>query len=201
MDLLAQIRRTNEGDDTADSPGYSLQLFRIPVSVLPGKHTDKGHGAEITMTLTPALGDDLLPTTFRNLLINDLLHQLAFPLTEVLGDEKVIGLLDADFQVFVRVVTQLNDYLSRNNDKEAMELAKAVKADKRLHDAFVKFATKEIADAFESLNADQSQSEQVKGLRESRNVRSALQKGFPTSFNSCTFREFVGRAVMVVRSE
>ena len=36
LDFLNQIRRENEGDDTADSPGYSLNLVRIPVSVLPG---------------------------------------------------------------------------------------------------------------------------------------------------------------------
>ena len=44
---------SNEGDDTADSPGYALNLVRIPVSVLPGKKTRIGHGAEATMTLTP----------------------------------------------------------------------------------------------------------------------------------------------------
>lgn len=93
LDFLAQIRRENEGDDTADSPGYSLNLMRIPVSLLPGKRTDVGFGAEITMTVSPVLGDDLLPMTFRNLLQNDIVNQLSFPLTQVLdgGDfEKVL---------------------------------------------------------------------------------------------------------------
>lgn len=102
LDLLAQIRRTNEGDDTADSPGYSLQLMRIPVSVLPGKHTDVGHGAEITMTLTPVLGDDLLPNTFRSLIINDLVDQLGFPLTKFLGEDEARALLTEKNRWIVR---------------------------------------------------------------------------------------------------
>ncbi|MBN9519640.1 hypothetical protein J0H58_14155 [bacterium] len=90
LDFLNQVRRENEGDDTADSPGYSLNLVRIPVSILPGKRTDVGHGAEITMTLTPVLGDDLLPTTFRNLVANDLRHQLGLPLAEFLNDKDAV---------------------------------------------------------------------------------------------------------------
>ncbi len=78
---LHEIRRVNEGDDTADAPGYALHLVRIPVSILPGTHTRKGYGAEITITATPYLGRDLLPTTFRNLVINDLVEQISTPLT------------------------------------------------------------------------------------------------------------------------
>jgi len=69
LDHLNEIRRVNEGDDTADSPGYALYLVRVPVSVLPGKKTDQGYGAKITMSLKPVLGDELLPTTFRTLVI------------------------------------------------------------------------------------------------------------------------------------
>lgn len=83
---LNELRRINEGDDTADSPGYALNLVRIPVSVLPGSHTREGYGAEVTMTLTPYLGDDLLPTTFRNLILNDLVDQIGVPLTELIND-------------------------------------------------------------------------------------------------------------------
>lgn len=88
LNFLNQLRRENEGDDTADAPGYSLNLIRIPVSVLPGKKTDVGYGAEITMTLTPVLGDDLLPMTFRNLVVNDLVAHLGFPLVKFLEDRK-----------------------------------------------------------------------------------------------------------------
>ena len=80
---LHELRRINEGDDTADSPGYSLNLVRIPVSVLPGKATEQGYGAEITITATPYLNDGLLPITFRSLVINDLVDQLALPITKI----------------------------------------------------------------------------------------------------------------------
>ncbi len=86
LNHLQELRRINEGDDTADSPGYSLNLVRIPVSVLPGKCTDIGHGAEITMTLTPYLSDELLPTTFRNLLLNDIVDQVGFPVTQFINN-------------------------------------------------------------------------------------------------------------------
>jgi hypothetical protein len=88
LDYLNQLRRTNEGADTADAPGYSLNLMRVPVSVLPGKRTDVGHGAEVTFSLEPVLGDDLLPMTYRNFVTNDLVHSLGFPLTKLLDDER-----------------------------------------------------------------------------------------------------------------
>ena len=86
LDHLHELRRINEGDDTADSPGYSLNLVRIPVSVLPGKCTEIGHGAEVSMTLTPHLSDELLPTTFRNLIVNDLVDQIAYPVTQFINN-------------------------------------------------------------------------------------------------------------------
>src|SRR5262249_53856752 len=86
LNHLHELRRINEGDDTADSPGYALNLVRIPVSILPGKCTDVGHGAEVTMTLTPYLSDELLPTTFRNLILNDLVDQIGFPVTVFIND-------------------------------------------------------------------------------------------------------------------
>jgi hypothetical protein len=93
LDYLNQIRRTNEGDDTADSAGYSLNLVRVPVSVLPGKKTDEGWGAEITFTINPILGDELLPMTFRNMVINDLVDFLGFPLAKFLDNPENHDLL------------------------------------------------------------------------------------------------------------
>jgi hypothetical protein len=83
---LHELRRINEGDDTSDSPGYALDLVRIPVSVLPGKLTQEGWAAEITVTATPVLSNDLLPTTFRNLAINDLVSQLGLTLVKFAED-------------------------------------------------------------------------------------------------------------------
>jgi hypothetical protein len=81
---LHVLRRINEGDDNTDAPGYSLNLVRIPVSVLTGSCTDTGFGAELTVTATPYLTDDLLPTTFRNLVINDLVDQFTMPVTQLI---------------------------------------------------------------------------------------------------------------------
>lgn len=86
---LQELRRINEGDDTADSPGYALNLVRVPVSVLPGKTTQTGYGAEVTIIAEPDLGDDLLPSTFRNLVINDLVDLLAPPLTFAVNSGEV----------------------------------------------------------------------------------------------------------------
>lgn len=77
-----QHRRINEGDDTSDAPGYALNLVRIPVSILPGNLTKRGYGAEITFTAKSYLGPDLLPMTFRDMVLNDLTDQLSFPLVK-----------------------------------------------------------------------------------------------------------------------
>jgi hypothetical protein len=91
LNHLNELRRINEGDDTGDSPGYALNLIRVPVSVLPGKHTQAGHGAEVTMTLKPYLSNELLPTTFRNLIMNDLLEVIGVPLTQFLNDKEQVN--------------------------------------------------------------------------------------------------------------
>lgn len=70
LDHLHALRRINEGDDTADSPGYSLNLVRIPISVIPGKKTRFGYGAEMTITMKSYLSDETLPTAFRDLVVN-----------------------------------------------------------------------------------------------------------------------------------
>lgn len=106
---LHELRRINEGDDTADSPGYALNLVRIPVSVLPGSHTRQGYGAEVTMTMQPYLSDELLPTTFRNLVLNDLVDQLGVPLTLAINDKEVRDLL----------LSPAQEYLVRNEGEEA----------------------------------------------------------------------------------
>lgn len=87
LDHLNELRRINEGDDTADAPGYSMNLVRIPISILPGSRSNKGYGAEITVTATPDLGPELLPRVFRDMVINDLVDQLAVPLTKFLNQD------------------------------------------------------------------------------------------------------------------
>ncbi len=87
LDHLNELRRINEGDDAADAPGYSINLVRIPVSVLPGSQTTHGYGAELTATATMQLDNDLLPNTFRDLVINDLVDQLSLPMTRFLNSD------------------------------------------------------------------------------------------------------------------
>lgn len=84
LDHLAELRRINEGDDNADAPGYALNLIRIPISILSGDCTQVGCGAECTITATPHLPDDLLPQTFKNLVINDLVKLLTLPVTRII---------------------------------------------------------------------------------------------------------------------
>jgi hypothetical protein len=82
---LHAIRRNNEGPDTADAPGYAMNLVRIPVSILPGQNTKRGHGAEISITAEPYLGPELLPTAFREFVINDLVDQLSVPIAQLIN--------------------------------------------------------------------------------------------------------------------
>jgi len=105
---LQELRRINEGDDTADSAGYALNLVRIPVSILPGKKTRTGYGAEITITATPYLSDELLPVTFRNLVINDLVDQLAYPMT------RVVNSFDEDVKARLVEIAQHHFYVTTN---------------------------------------------------------------------------------------
>lgn len=84
---LHEHRRINEGDDTSDAPGYAMNLVRIPVSLIPGSGTKHGYGAEITVTAQPYLGPELLPTAFRDLVINDLVDQLSVPMTRLVNND------------------------------------------------------------------------------------------------------------------
>ncbi|MAT71818.1 MAG: hypothetical protein CMJ58_20100 [Planctomycetaceae bacterium] len=117
---LHELRRINEGDDTSDSPGYALNLIRLPVSILPGKLTREGWGAEITVTATPVLSDDLLPTTFRNLVINDLVDQLRLPLVKMV-EEKAWQYpsrveVETKRREVLRIEQQLNTIKSQKQD-------------------------------------------------------------------------------------
>jgi hypothetical protein len=87
LNHLHQLRRINEGDDTADAPGYSMNLMRFPISILPGTNTREGYGAEVTMTITPCISDKLLESTFQTLVINDLLDTLTLPVMKLVGSD------------------------------------------------------------------------------------------------------------------
>jgi hypothetical protein len=94
LNHLNELRRINEGDDSADAPGYALNLVRIPVSITPGQKTRKGHGAEITITVDPDLDAALLPNTVRNLVINDLVDLIAPALMHCVNDPECVAWAD-----------------------------------------------------------------------------------------------------------
>jgi hypothetical protein len=95
--LVNELRRINEGDDTADSPGYAMYLVRIPVSILPGKKTRTGYGAEVAITVDSELTEELLPATFRDLVINDVVDQLGLGVTKALDSPGLIAALEKAF--------------------------------------------------------------------------------------------------------
>jgi hypothetical protein len=80
---LHQLRRVNGGDDLTDLAGYGLYLLRLPVSLVPGPDSRKGKGAIVTMEARHELAADLLPDTFRDVVIMD----LTFALTQVINEE------------------------------------------------------------------------------------------------------------------
>ncbi|MCA9080968.1 MAG: hypothetical protein KDA58_10445, partial [Planctomycetaceae bacterium] len=94
LNHLNQLRRVSDGDDKSDAPGYGLHLVRLPISVLPGKKTREGYGAEVTVIAKPHLHDQLLQETFRGLVINDLVDQWSFPLAKFLDDPKAAEILE-----------------------------------------------------------------------------------------------------------
>ena len=109
LNRLHQLRRTNEGDDTSDSPGYALNLIRIPVSVLPGDRTRTGWGAEMTVTVEPYLSPELLPRTFRDLVVNDVTDRLGLSLTRFVnegpdGGKDAVNILDSYIELRDAVV-------------------------------------------------------------------------------------------------
>jgi hypothetical protein len=110
LNHLNELRRINEGDDNADSPGYALNLVRVPVSILTGSHTQEGYGAEVALTVSPHLSDDLLPTTFRNLVVQDLVDLATVPVAHAIGSFKPDG-IDHLTELLVKLDGLAADYL------------------------------------------------------------------------------------------
>jgi hypothetical protein len=73
---LNQLRRVNAGDDASDLPGYGLYLVRMPISLLPSRESIKGKGASVTVKAKHNLTVDVLPNTFRNVVVLDTAYSL-----------------------------------------------------------------------------------------------------------------------------
>lgn len=80
---LNELRRLNEGDDNADTPGYALNLIRIPVSILPGRKTEEGFGAEVQITVDPYISEEVLPLAFKDFVINGLVDRISFDVFQI----------------------------------------------------------------------------------------------------------------------
>lgn len=140
LNHLHELRRINEGDDTSDAPGYALNLLRVPISVLPGKKTREGYGAEVTLTVTPQFGEDFLPRTFRNLVINDVADQLTLPVTRLIERKEVMDVIraalgitwDGTAQPFYRLQRTAHGqpprpYLDKTQDSDTFDFYSAMK--------------------------------------------------------------------------
>ncbi len=115
QDHLNEIRRVNMGDDVADSAGYGLYLIRMPVSIQPGECTLKGHGAVLTATVRHDFGSNFLASTFRSLVINDLVDQLGPIVYELIRSDapkKVAGVnsVDEAFGKYLKTKNARIDY-------------------------------------------------------------------------------------------
>jgi hypothetical protein len=84
LDHLNEIRRISLGPDQNDSSGYGLYLVRLPISITPGECTYRGYGAELSVAVEHEFTDLFLPTTFQNLVVNDLVDQLGPFLYEII---------------------------------------------------------------------------------------------------------------------
>ncbi len=76
LEHLNQIRRISLGPDQNDSSGYGLYLVRMPVSIFPGDRTYQGHGADLAVNVEHEFPPDFLPSTFQNLVVNDLVDEV-----------------------------------------------------------------------------------------------------------------------------
>ena len=70
------LRRRNMGDDNTRAAGYGLYLFRVPVSILPGRETHEGHSAVVTLRAQLHVNDATLRYTVPKLVIADLVETL-----------------------------------------------------------------------------------------------------------------------------
>jgi hypothetical protein len=99
LEHLNQIRRINQGPDQNDSSGYALYLVRMPVSIQPGECTYQGHGADLSLNVEHEFPPDFLPTTFQNLVINDLVDQLGPYIYEAIRTNALNDPLESDLNL------------------------------------------------------------------------------------------------------
>ncbi|MFO1065402.1 MAG: hypothetical protein U0892_16170 [Pirellulales bacterium] len=70
------LRRRMIGDDNTRAAGYGLYLFRIPVSVLPGRETSEGYSAVATLRAQLQVDANHLKNTLPKMVIADAIESL-----------------------------------------------------------------------------------------------------------------------------
>jgi hypothetical protein len=123
QDHLNQLRRVNMGDDISDSAGYGLYLIRMPISIQPGELTLKGHGAILTATLRHDFGTEFLASTYRNLVINDLVDQLSPMVFELIRSDALMKIanlknLDEAYDRYIKTKWRSGQDVDHNSDFE-----------------------------------------------------------------------------------
>lgn len=129
---LQQLRRINEGDDTADAAGYSLYLLRMPVSVDPGQRTRQGYGAEITAQINTDSTTNLLRDNFHKWVVNDLAVQMAEALIPLVNATNLPDLYKTVTNIFAEPIT----FTSADIDDLAGFLVRMLNPDRNI-DRFV----------------------------------------------------------------
>ncbi len=76
LQVVQSLRRRNMGDDNSRAAGYGLYLFRVPVSILPGRETSEGHAAVVTLRTQLEVDEAHLKYTLPKLAIADLVDAL-----------------------------------------------------------------------------------------------------------------------------
>jgi hypothetical protein len=112
LEHLNQIRRISQGPDQNDSSGYGLYLVRMPVSIQPGECTYQGYGADLSLNVEHEFPADFLPTTFQNLVINDLVDQLGPFLYETIRSGTYDEYLKKNYELNLSRIALKNQSLS-----------------------------------------------------------------------------------------
>lgn len=120
---LHRLRRVNLGDDNADSAGYGLYLMRVPVSIQPGDRTVKGHGAIVNITMRHDFAPGFLASTYRNLVINDVIDKLGAPIQELIrgGAAASYNSAESDLPGLVASANTVRDRLVKTHARLNLE--------------------------------------------------------------------------------
>lgn len=172
LDHLNEIRRINMGPDQNDSSGYGLYLIRLPVSITPGERTLQGHGADLSVRLEHEFSPDFLPSTVRNLVVNDLVSQLGPVVFEVLRSD---ALKDSP------------DLLELRESKRRLE-AQLDRSKQSIAEHFARALAERVRAQLGDLAAFSRQSETDRAARLQAEVRKAVGNDLANDLGSFIFR-------------